>query len=69
MGGATKTDEFLEKFQTAFDPPPSLLENYIANFYDRYGSWTLPLGLFSSFGAICWTDGIGIGWVTDHMYT
>ena len=29
---ATKTDEFLEKFQTAFDIPPSFLENYIANF-------------------------------------
>ena len=29
---ATKTDEFLEKFQTAFDIPPSFLENYIAIF-------------------------------------
>ena len=29
---ATKSDEFLEKFQTAFDPPPSFLENYVANF-------------------------------------
>ena len=28
---ATKSDEFLEKFQTAFDPP-SFLENYVANF-------------------------------------
>ena len=28
---ATKSDEFLEKFQTAFDPPPSFLENYVAN--------------------------------------
>ena len=36
-GPATKSDEFLEKFQTAFDPPGSFLENYIANFYDRYG--------------------------------
>ena len=31
---ATKSDEFLEKFQTAFDPsPPSFLENYIAIFF------------------------------------
>ena len=29
-GGATKLDEFLENFQTAFDPPPSFSENYIA---------------------------------------
>ena len=32
-GGATKSDEFSEKFQTAFYPvPPSFSENYIANF-------------------------------------
>ena len=36
-GGATKSDEFLEQLKTAFDPPPSFLENYIAIFYDRYG--------------------------------
>ena len=30
---ATKADEFLEKFQMAFDPPPSFLENYIANLF------------------------------------
>ena len=30
--GATKSDEFSEKFQMAFDPPPSFLENYVANF-------------------------------------
>ena len=34
---ATKSDEFLEKFQTAFDIPPSFLENYIAIFYNGYG--------------------------------
>ena len=37
--GVTKTDEFSEKFQTAFDPPPpSLSENYIADFchYKRF---------------------------------
>ena len=33
-GGCTKTDAFLEKFQTAFDPLPSFLENYIAIFYN-----------------------------------
>ena len=27
-----KTDEFSEKFQTAFDPPPSFSENHIADF-------------------------------------
>ena len=34
-GPATKTDEFSEKFQTAFDPAPSPLsfsENCVANF-------------------------------------
>ena len=37
-GPATKWDEFLGKFQTAFDSPlPSFLENYIAIFYDRFG--------------------------------
>jgi len=30
-GPATKSDDFLEKFQTAIDPPPSFLENYVAN--------------------------------------
>ena len=29
--GPTKTDEFLEKFQT-LTPPPSFLENHIADF-------------------------------------
>ena len=28
----TKSDEFLEKFQTAYDPP-SFLENYVADFF------------------------------------
>ena len=32
-GHATKSDEFLEKFQTAFDPIPSFLENNIAIFF------------------------------------
>ena len=30
--GPTKTDEFSEKFQTAFDPAPLFLENHIADF-------------------------------------
>ena len=34
---ATKSDEFLEKLQTAFDPPPSFLKNYVAFFYNGYG--------------------------------
>ena len=33
MGGATKLDEFLEKFQTAFDrPPPS----FFGKLYSKY---------------------------------
>ena len=32
MGPATKSDDFLEKFQTAFDPPPSFSKNHIADF-------------------------------------
>ena len=32
MHAATKTDEFSEKFQTAFNPPPSFSENDIADF-------------------------------------
>ena len=28
-GPVTKSDEFSEKFQTVFDPPPSISENYI----------------------------------------
>ena len=28
-GGVSKTDEFLEKFQMAFDPPPSFSENHV----------------------------------------
>ena len=36
-GGCIKSDEYWEKFQTAFAPPPSFLENYVAIFYDGYG--------------------------------
>ena len=32
-GGSSKTDEFLEKFQTAFAPPPSFSENHVALFF------------------------------------
>ena len=45
MHAATKTDEFSEKFQTAFDPPPhppSFSENHIADF----------LGTSARFGTI-----------------
>ena len=31
-GHVTKSDEFSEKFQTAFDTPPSFSESYIALF-------------------------------------
>ena len=34
MGQATQTDEFLEKNQTAFDPPP-FSENYVANLFQE----------------------------------
>ena len=30
---APKSDDFLEKFQTAYDAPPSFLENYVAIFF------------------------------------
>ena len=32
---ATKLDEFWEKFQTAFEPSSSFLENYIAFFSEN----------------------------------
>ena len=32
-GHATKSDEFLEKFQTAFGPAHSFFKNYIAIFF------------------------------------
>ena len=35
-GPATKSDEFLEKFQTAIDPAPHFW-NYVANFNNGYG--------------------------------
>ena len=35
-GKASKTDEFSEKFQTAFDPlPPSFSENYVEIFFSE----------------------------------
>ena len=34
-GDGTKMDDFLEKFQTAFDPPPSFSENYVAFFSEK----------------------------------
>ena len=38
MGPATKSDDFLEKFQTAFDPhPPHFWEIMFQIFYNGYG--------------------------------
>ena len=41
---ATKSDEFLEKFQTAFDPPPHFWKDILHFFYNGYaciyaGAW------------------------------
>ena len=42
--GHTKTDETSEKFQTAFDPPPSFLENHVADFAtNRRQKWVCSL--------------------------
>ena len=35
-GGASKTDEFLEKFQTAFDPPPLIFGKSCYAFFPEY---------------------------------
>ena len=32
-GGSSKTDEFLEKFQTAFDPPPPHFRKIMLRFF------------------------------------
>ena len=42
----SKTDEFLEKFQTAFDPPPSFSENHVALFATK-------VRMFSMAGLLC----------------
>ena len=44
MTSHTKADEFLEKFQTAFDPP-SFLENHIVDFATKVRMFTMA-GLF-----------------------
>ena len=36
-GHATKSDEFLEKFQATFDPPPHFWKIKLHFFYDTYG--------------------------------
>ena len=46
MDGPTKTDEFSEKFQTAFDPPPSFLENYIADFATKVRDFAPKVRMF-----------------------
>ena len=33
MGPATKSDDFLEKFQTAFDPPPLIFGKLCCKFF------------------------------------
>ena len=35
--GSTKTDELLEKFQTAFDPPPHFWKIMLQILYNGYG--------------------------------
>ena len=40
-GQATKTDDFLEKFQTAFGPPPRFSENYVVIIWQMYKKKTL----------------------------
>ena len=42
--GPTKTDEFLEKFQTAFDLPFS--ENYIADFATKVRDFATKVRVF-----------------------
>ena len=36
-GGYTKSNEFWEKFQMAFDPPPHFWKIILQFFYNRYG--------------------------------
>ena len=40
----TNIDEFLEKFQTAFEPPPSFSENHVANLYQFHAQKALFKG-------------------------
>ena len=42
--GVTKTDEFSEKLQTAFDPPPSFSENHIVDFSRIHDQITVSNG-------------------------
>ena len=44
--GVTKTDEFSEKFQTAFDPPPSFSENHIADFATKVRDFATKVRMF-----------------------
>ena len=61
MGPATKSDDFLEKFQTAFDPPPhfrKIILRFFSGIHDRrtvyngknlqykFLDWKLPFGIF-----------------------
>ena len=48
-GGASKRDEFSEKFQTALTPPPpSFLENHVANFSESHAQKALFKGTKSA---------------------
>ena len=41
-----KTYAFSEKFQTAFDPPPSFSENYIADFATKVRDFATKVRMF-----------------------
>ena len=46
----TKTDEFLEKFQTAFDPPPLIFGKSYCAFRDKIAT---KVRMFSMAGLLC----------------
>ena len=48
--GHTKTDEFLEKFQTAFDPPPLIFGKSYCAFRDKIAT---KVRMFSMAGLLC----------------
>ena len=49
-GGVSKTDEFLEKFQTAFDPPPLIFGKSYCAFRDKIAT---KVRMFSMAGLLC----------------
>ena len=40
-GGVSKTDEFSEKFQTTFAPPPSFSKNHVATLFKLHAQKAL----------------------------